>query len=298
MPSRLICAAILIYWSVAALGLIRRDLLPELSVGSPPDFRTIADPENNAKPVVWNVQVLDNPAEPENLRLVGQAITESRRRETGWVEMKSLVRFDSGRLLKGTPFSNRDNQEIEIKSTYKIDPSGNLQSFHTGVRAASDPDELVKIDGVLKAGVMEIVSQGPLPIFNRSLSFPYQPRGLVQSQIGALDRLPGLQIGQRWDEHVANPMTGQVELVRAEVKGKAFIHWNNNPVATLEVVHRSKTLSARTWVGFDGMVLRQEIPFPLLRLVLERRPPKPRPKGSEPAGLPISDDSARSEIHD
>ena len=294
MPSRLICAAILIYWSVAALGLIRRDLLPELSVGNPPDFRTIASQEDNPAPVVWKVQVLDNPAEPENLRLIGQATTESRRRNDGWVEMKSFVRFDSGKLLKGTPFANRTDEQIEITSTYRIDPSGNLQSFHTGVRAASDPEELVKIDGVLKSGVMEVASQGPINILNRKLSFDYQPRGLVQSQIGALDRLPGLQIGQSWDEHVANPMTGQVELVRAEVKGKSFIHWNNNPVATLEVLHHSKTLSARTWVALDGMVLRQEIPFPLLRLVLERRPPKARPRGLEPPPLSSSDVSPRS----
>lgn len=293
MPSRLICAAILIYWAVAALGLVRRDLLPELSVGNPPDFRTVANPEDNAKPVVWNVQVLDNPAEPENLRLIGEATTESRRGDDAWVEMKSFVRFDSGKLLKGTPFTDRNDEEIEIESTYRIDPSGNLQSFHTGVRAASDREELVKIDGVLKAGVMEISSRGPLKILNRSLSFKYEPRGLVQSQIGALDRLPGLQVGQRWDEHVANPMTGQVEEVRAEVKGKAFIHWNNNPVQTLEVVHRSKTISARTWVALDGMVLRQEIPFPLLRLVLERRPVKSKPKGSETAISPISNESPR-----
>ena len=42
MPSRHILAAILIYWSVAGLGLIRRDLLTELSVGNPPDVRRVA----------------------------------------------------------------------------------------------------------------------------------------------------------------------------------------------------------------------------------------------------------------
>ena len=67
-----------------------------------------------------------------------------------------------------------------------------------------------------------------------------------------------------------------------------------NPVATLEVLHHSKTLSARTWVALDGMVLRQEIPFPLLRLVLERRPPKARPRGLEPPPLSSSDVSPRS----
>ena len=65
---------------------------------------------------------------------------------------------------------------------------------------------------------MEVVSQGPLPFLNRTMSFEYNDRGVVQSQFGPLDRLPGLQVGQRWDEQVASPFTGQVETVRAEVE--------------------------------------------------------------------------------
>ena len=35
------------------------------------------------------------------------------------------------------------------------------------------------------------------------------------------------------------------------------------------------TVSARTWVRPDGLVLRQEVALPLLRLVLERLPDNP-----------------------
>ncbi len=31
-------------------------------------------------------------------------------------------------------------------------------------------------------------------------------------------------------------------------------------------------LSMRTWVRLDGVILRQEVPLPLVRLVLERGP--------------------------
>ena len=31
-------------------------------------------------------------------------------------------------------------------------------------------------------------------------------------------------------------------------------------------------LTMRTWVRLDGVILRQEVPLPLVRLVLERRP--------------------------
>jgi hypothetical protein len=287
MPSRLVCVGILLYWSVAAVALVKNDLLPELSVGNPPDLRTIASAGRNAEPARWSVQVIDNPAHAEARRSVGQAITESHRSEDGWVVMSSRVVFDSGRLLKGTPLAyTKSNDQIEFDSTYDIDPSGNLRSFHAEVRSLTQDigSDLWKIDGTLKDGMMEVVSRGPLPFLDRTITFDYKARGLVQSQFGPLDRLPGLAVGQRWDERMANPFTGQVETVRAEVKRKTVIHWDQAPVTTLEVVHRSGSLSVRTWVRPDGLVLRQEIPTPLVRLVLERQPGKgaPAPPELEP----------------
>jgi hypothetical protein len=281
MPSRVVCVAILVYWLVAAMGLITRDLLPELSVGSPPDLRTISSAGGDAVPARWNIQVPDNPREPESKRSVGQAVTESRRASDGWVEMKSRVVFDSGRLFStllkgGARRVAAEEDQIEFDSIYHVDPSGNLRSFHAEVKAAGQAVGLWRLDGALKGHVMEVVSQGPLPILNRTVSFDYKDRGVVQSQFGPLDRLPGLAVGQRWDERVASPLTGQVETVRAEVTRKVVIHWDMSPVTTLEVVHRSKAVTARTWVRPDGLVLRQEVVLPMLRLLLERLPDRLR----------------------
>ena len=41
-------------------------------------------------------------------------------------------------------------------------------------------------------------------------------------------------------------------------------------MTTLEVVHHMTPFAARTWVRPDGLVLRQEVPFPFVKLVLER----------------------------
>src|SRR5205823_4553797 len=193
-----------------------------------PDLRTISSAGGDAAPARWNIQVVDNPREPEAKRSVGQAVTESTRASDGWVEMKSRVVFDSGRLLT----------------------------------------TLLK-GGPRRGGVVD-----------------------DQSQFGPLDRLPGLAVGQRWDERVASPLTGQVETVRAEVTRKVVIHWDMSPVTTLEVVHRSKAVTARTWVRPDGLVLRQEVVLPMLRLVLERLPdraPEPGAATATPAGGPAHD---------
>ena len=69
-----------------------------------------------------------------------------------------------------------------------------------------------------------------------------------------------------------NPFTGQVSSVKVEVKKRGLIHWNGNPVRTFEVVQYMGPLTTRTWVRLDGVIVRQEVPLPLVRLVLERRP--------------------------
>jgi hypothetical protein len=270
MPPRLVCLAILLYWVVAASGLIRRDVLPEMGFVRPPDLRTIARAEESAEPARWSVEVVDNPMAPEIRRIVGTALTESSRGPDGWFTMSSKVAFDAGGLLKGTPFSSNTDAQLEVLSTYRIDPSGNLQSFHASVRSASDPDDLLTVDGRLKKRSLEVVSRGRLPILNQSRTLPYEPRSLVQNALGPFDRMPGLQVGQRWDTRMISPFTGRVETVRVEVARRTVIHWDKSPVPTLEVVHHMAPLSARTWVKPDGLVLRQEVPFPFVKLVLER----------------------------
>ena len=291
MPSRLACAAILVYWLFAVVGLVRRDLLPELSVGTPPDLRTIASAGEDAGPARWDIQVVDHSNGPDGKRSVGHAITESKRDQNGAIAMTSKVVFDSARLLggvlrKGHRGLSSTEEQLTFDSTFNVDPSGNLQSFHAEVQAGGSSADLWKIEGVLKNHVIEGVSKGPLPFLNKPFKFDYQPRAVVQSQFGPLDRLPGLQVGQRWDERVANPFTSQVETVRASVDRKISIFWNLDTVETLEVVHRSKTVTARTWVRRDGMVLRQEVALPLVvRLVLERLP--------ENAASPLASPSER-----
>ena len=72
---------------------------------------------------------------------------------------------------------------------------------------------------------------------------------------------------------------------------RGLIHWDGNPVTTFEVVHRTSPFSMKTWVRTDGVILRQEIPFPFVRLVLERR-------GDSERSPPIDHSSRESQAND
>jgi hypothetical protein len=103
------------------------------------------------------------------------------------------------------------------------------------------------------------------------MSIVYLPRSVVQDVLGPLDRLPGLHVCQKWDTQVINPFTAKVDLVRVEVLRKSLIQWNGKSLPGFEVVQHVNPLSMRTWVRLDGVILRQEVPLPFVRLVMERR---------------------------
>jgi hypothetical protein len=280
MPSRFVSLAILVYWCIAAFCLLNWEVLPELSLGYPPDLRAIASAGDSSKPVVWDIQVVDDPQSPEVRRSVGEAITASKRQPDGWFELTSQVGFDAGGLLKGSPLRIKSSVRLELSSLYRVDPSGNLRTFDMKVRSRDSTEDLFTVKGRLKGGVMEVVAKGPVPVLNQRLSFPYEPRSVVHDALGPLDRLPGLHLGQHWDTWVVNPFSGQAERVRVEVQRRTLIHWNGEPVSTFEVQHTGP-ITAKTWVRPDGVILRQEVPFPFVRLVLERQPdesPRIEPK--------------------
>ena len=273
MPHRLVCVAILLFWAVASVALVTRDLLPELLIGSPPDLRTISKAETDPGPTRWTILVEDKKAGGQLVaRSVGQAETRTTLKDDGWVQMIGAVWLDAAGLLKGTPFETISGERLELLSTYDIDPSGNLFAFQARVRPEGDAEDLVSLEGRVDDDWLVVRAEGPLPLFRWTRKFPYQPRGMVQNALGPMDRMPGLQVGQRWESRIVSPLTGRVESVRVEVARKTAIAWANEPVVTLEVVARSGPLAVRIWVDRKGMVLRQEVPFPFTTLILERLP--------------------------
>ena len=134
-----------------------------------------------------------------------------------------------------------------------------------------DPDDFLRIHGRVEDKILKITTSGIVPEFSHQWTFPYAPRSLVQNALGPVDRLPGLHVGQRWETRVVSPLTGRSETVRAEVTRRTIIHSGKNPVTVFEVVHHYTPLSAKTWVRTDGVVIRQEVPIPFVKLILERQ---------------------------
>jgi hypothetical protein len=166
---------------------------------------------------------------------------------------------------------------LSISSVYRVDPKGNLQSFDMKVSTADSDDGLFTVEGRLKGAMMEVTSKGMVSVLDRKMSFPYEPRGVVSDALRPFDRLPGLHVGQHWDTRMINPFTGAVDVVRVEVKRRGFIDWNGEAVSAFEVDQHAGPVTSKAWVRLDGVILRQEVPLPLLNMVLERLPDEASP---------------------
>ncbi len=270
MPSRMVSLAILVLWAAGAMGLFTREILPDFFRGSPPDMRSVAHAEEDAAPVRWDILVNDDSSDGGNLRSVGQARTETRRQAGGGSSLISDVVLDSAGLLRGTPVAGHRGERLAIAGVCEIDPSGNLRTFRTSVRVGDDPEDLIALEGTVRGRSLQVRARGPIPALNWTRSFAYEPLGLVQNAIGPIDRLPGLQVGQTWQTRIVSPLTGRVQEVNVRVERKGAILWGRDLVPALVVLHQMTPFTARTWVRPDGLVLRQEVPFPFAKLILQR----------------------------
>ncbi|AMV38490.1 hypothetical protein [Planctomyces sp. SH-PL62] len=275
MPPRLVSVAILVYWSIAAFFLLKWEVLPELSLGYPPDLRSIVSAAgDDAGPASWSIDVLDDPRNPEARRNVGEARTETKRLPSGGYEMTSTVEFDAGELLKRTPLANSPSVRLTIDGDYRVDSRGDLKWFIMKVRGADEGADLFKVEGKVSGGVMDVRARGIASVFNLHKTYPYESRSVVYDALRPLDRLPGLNVGQRWDVQVVNPLSGMVETARVEVKRRTLIVWNGEAVSAFEVEQHAGPITTKTWVRLDGAILRQQVPLPFVEMILERLPDK------------------------
>ncbi len=200
MPNRFFSLAILVAWAGMALALIRRDVLPDLLIGPPPDLRSVVQAgKEHSELTRWSIQVADDTV-GLNHRSVGQVETQSRYARDGWCRMVSQTWFDSGAMPRGTALAGVEKERVEIRAISDIDPAGNLDSFRVVVHLGSDAQDAMTITGMVRDNGLRINAQGPLPILNWTRTYPYQPRQMVQHELGPLDWMPNLQVGQRLEK--------------------------------------------------------------------------------------------------
>lgn len=275
MPSRWMSFAILGLWVLATASLVRREVLPRWVVGAPPSLKSLAKGAELPAPSHWSIFVVDAKGGEAS---VGQLDTEAARDGEG-VVLTSRVTLDTEMILQGTPFRNSAGVNLTINSETRLDPAGELSSLHVTVRESESGQTWLTLTGLRVGDHIELVADGAEGAIHLRESFPYTSSGQLQQSFGPVENLRGLVVGQSWESRVVNPLLpGSTAKARVEVRGRQVIRWQGKLVEALEIVSEMKPLQARTWVRpGDGLILRQEIPIPFVKMVMERRGAPPDP---------------------
>jgi hypothetical protein len=155
MPPRIVSLSILVYWLIGAFFLLRWEVVPELTLGYPPDLRAIAVASGeNPRPVAWSIDVIDDRHRPEARRTVGRAVTDSNRLADGSYLLTSRVDFDASQVLRQSPLAGGVGVRMSLLGEYRVDHRGDLQRFTMTVKGNDTRDELFKVEGQVHDGMM------------------------------------------------------------------------------------------------------------------------------------------------
>ena len=271
MPRLFTRILIMIFWLICSGMLFYRDILPDYLVGQPPDWKRLVQKAEYGT-TRWLIAVDDG---GERNRVVGQAFNEINMRADGATILKSRIKIDAKGLFNGTILQVAESTKFQFENTTTITPQGLLDHIRAEVLVEELGDKpILVIQGIpTYQNKLDIrFSSSISPLMNFRQIIEYAPQQMVRGGLEPIDQLPGLRIGQRWTTQILQPMTARPESIRSEVVSLVRIFWNGNPTEVFLVEHKAITFSAKTWVRRDGLVLRQQLPTPFVKLVLERDP--------------------------
>lgn len=272
MPSLTTRVVIIVAWLVSTSWLIYKDYLPRILVGEPPDWKSVTADQKSLKPASWLIMVEDKPGET---RVVGRATNKNSKTADGSTTLASHVKIDARGLFKNTPMAVAESTEFEFDSETRISPQGLLQQFRAtvSVRDLGEKPVLTIMGVPTPDQKIEIRFQSSLsPLLNFRQILPISSSNMIRGGLEPVDWLPGLRVGQRWNTMILQPLTARPEVVQSQVTSEGRIFWNGNPTDVMTVEHKAGTYSAVSFVRRDGLVIRQQLPSPLVKLILDREP--------------------------
>jgi hypothetical protein len=302
MPGRFTCTLIVLAWLGAVGLLVQRDLLPRWRAGDPPRVvvaRAITDldgPLDQIEPPRsessrWSLLV------GTDLQPIGELTTESEPRDIGGSRLSSRLELDSAALLAKTPFGGRlplfggtagfespapstvavadpetppPPTRLVVRTQMILDREGSMVRFETRVGDLQG-NNLLTMKGLRQGLSLEVQAETSNGVVLFREKVPYAQGAGVQNGLGPYLAYRDLKVGQSWRGPVVNPLTSSVQTAQVEVKEIAPLVWNGRPHLCHVIVSTLGPIVARTWVRVeDGVVLRQDVPVPFIKLTLER----------------------------
>lgn len=256
MPSRLVTAAIILFWLGTTGWLVYREAAPHLVSGEAPPFTIDLTDEVGAKLVMWTVW--------QKGELIGRGSTQVKRRDDGAFEFSADFRLDHLKALSLTI-------DTKMRSTYRVSEEGRL--LHAAASLKADIAGPIEFDfeGDVRDGRMH--PRVRLLWGGQTLAPALDPvvlpqSGAVLNPMHLVHKISALRPGRKWTIPLMDPLKGlrppgtsDLEIGHVTAEVKLDVHeWHDANVDCYKIEYRRPdgTLVAATWVRrSDDFVLEQ-----------------------------------------
>ncbi|MBI1832410.1 MAG: hypothetical protein HYR84_13285 [Planctomycetes bacterium] len=282
MPSRIVTAAIVLFWLVMTGWLIYREVVPLMLADASPTYTPDLTDEIGSPQVDWKIL--------RNGKRAGRATSQVISNDDRTYTFKSTYRFRQ--FVIG--LAEIRNMEL----VYKITDAGKLQflatkvtgDFTLGLEILGKGDTTIE----LKGQVVDDIFSPRLFINQVEEKLPegsdvrFEQTGNIVNPMHLLNRLRGLRDGQTWKITMLDPLQGfkkQLPGAFAKQMGVASLiatvsvvtfEWDHREVACYMIEYREPgkdDVVASTWARkADGLVLQQKSSQMGIDLVLQRSP--------------------------
>ncbi|MBM3993028.1 MAG: hypothetical protein FJ303_02565 [Planctomycetes bacterium] len=278
MPSRIVTAAIILFWLTMTGWLVYREVVPTMIADASPTYTPDLTDEIGSPQISWTIL--------HNGKRTGGATSQVISNADRSFTFRTAYRFRQFSYL------GIEIRSIEVK--YNISDAGKLQSLatkHTILAPLLSKDEIrLEMKGAVANGVYRPTFflndvEEKLPDFGE---IRFDQTGNIVNPMHLFNRLRGLRDGQTWKVPRPDPLQGLKKQLPAafakQLSGSTLtaavsvdtLEWDQREVQCFKIEYRElgkKDLIGRTWVRkADGLVLQQEQSELGMNFTIQRTP--------------------------
>lgn len=244
--------AIIIFWLVMTVLLIKQEILPSLPALSQPSYEA----------VLKNRQILGRSL--MGIYLFNQNVGYSMTSITS--DSKGFYHFKNETIIKLASYSSRLALPIDMKMNGEslINPDYQLVSFDFTVEFGMNRYQTT---GKVLDKYIEVNIDDGKNIRNERV--PFDSKMTISNGLSPFISMPNLTVGKEWIITMFDPITRQITPVKAYVESKDTMEWRGKEYEVYEVVLDYKGFKPRAYITPDGKILKEEILFPGCYLIRE-----------------------------
>lgn len=236
--SKIISAVIITFWAIMSFLYLKSEVIPTLPALTPPSYEAFLKNKTMTSKSKMGIYMAG--------QKLGASVTTTVTLNDGSYQINNRTSLKLPHLPVET--------KVEITGQSFINKYYQLDSFQLKVKSLLFNYE---INGKVEGDELVVTVFDGRTTQTRRVSNPQNTT--LSNGLSPFLNMPNLCVGKEWTISMLNPLSGNLELVRAFVESKDIIEWQNGSYEVYEVVLDYRGFKPRAWITPDGKILKEEL---------------------------------------